>query len=51
MASAIAYTWTVSPNDSATFMIWPSPGMPMNSSAVNARIRETADEILRPVAM
>ena len=51
MASASAYTWTVSPNDSATFISAPRPGMPMKSSAVNARIKATDDEMRSPVAM
>ena len=35
----------------AKFTLWPRPGVPMKSSAVNARISATVDEIRRPVAM
>jgi hypothetical protein len=36
----------------AKFSFWPSPGVPTpNSSAVNARMSATFDEMRRPVTM
>src|SRR5918992_1342509 len=51
VASANAYNCSWRPNESATFIFGPSPPVPMNSSAVNARMRATAEEIRSPVAM
>ena len=51
MASASAYSSSLIPNACATLTFCPSPGVPMKSSAVKARISATVDEIRRPVAM
>src|SRR5205814_6848309 len=48
VASAYAYSWSFSPNDSTKFTFWPSPDVPMKSSAVNARISDTVDEMRSP---
>src|SRR5438552_1473694 len=51
VATASAYIVSLSPYDSARLSACPSPGVPMKSSAVKARISATVDEIRSPVAM
>src|SRR5439155_8596564 len=51
VATARAYIWSFSPYDSAKFSACPSPGVPMKSSAVKARISATVEEMRNPVAM
>src|SRR5262249_650964 len=51
IASAMAYTSSYSPKESATFIRSPRPPVPMNSSAVKARISATVEAMRRPVQM